>query len=192
MKKIATIFCVLFFSITFMACGTNNTGPHTSENDDNKIDIQGGNVLVVYFSRTGTTKTLAENINKTTGGDLFEIVPVTPYSTDYNTCLSQASSELSANARPPLATHVANMDNYDVIFVGYPIWHGQTPMVIRTFLEEYDFSGKTVIPFCTSASSGFGSSMNTVEVMCPDSTVSKSYTRGVNITTWLTALGIVQ
>jgi flavodoxin len=130
-------------------------------------------VLVAYFSRTGNTEKLARTIRKIAGGDLFEIVPVNPYPGDYNACLTRVSQELSDNSRPPLSTHVENMAAYDVIFIGYPIWLGNTPMVVRSFLEEYDLAGKTVIPFCTHGGSGLANSVAAVMSLCPGSTILK-------------------
>jgi len=129
------------------------------------------NILVAYFSRTGNTQTVAQYIHEIVSGELFEIVTVDPYPTDYNECLTVARRELANDFRPALATQVENMGKYDIIFIGHPIWHGHTPMAIRSFLEAYDFSGKTIIPFCTSGSSSNNQAMTTIRNMCPNSTV---------------------
>lgn len=119
-------------------------------------------VLVAYFSATGTTETIAGYINDTVSGVLYEIIPSVPYTSadlNYSDSDSRTSSEQNdKNARPAISGTVTGMDEYDIIFLGYPIWHGQAPRIISTFLESYDFSSKTIIPFCTSASSGIGSS----------------------------------
>jgi flavodoxin len=128
-------------------------------------------VLIAYFSHTGNTKTVAEHIQTATGGLLFEITTENPYPDDYSARLSQASQELASDYRPALSSHVSGMDEYSTIFVGYPIWHGNTPMAIRSFLEEYDLSGKTIIPFCTSGSSGIAQSVSAVRNLCPNSEV---------------------
>lgn len=124
----------------------------------------GSNILVAYFSATGTTKSAAETIQSVTGGDLFEIVPDTPYtSADLNyandSCRANQEQQ-DDNARPAIAADcvVANMDSYDVVFLGYPIWWGIPPKIARTFLESYDFGGKTIVPFCTSGGSAFSAS----------------------------------
>lgn len=127
-----------------------------------------GRVLVAYFSRTGTTKGVAETVAELTGGELFELVPENAYPADYNACLELARQEQSDNARPVLKSHVENMEEYDVICLGFPIWHGDAPMAVRTFLEEYDLSGKTIAPFSTSGSSGIGSAVRTIRNLCPE------------------------
>lgn len=112
-----------------------------------------GNILVVYFTRTGNTKMIADIISEKTGGTKVRLETEKKYSSDYGSVYDEALEELNTNARPKLKTKIENMDTYDAVFVGYPIWHGDAPMAIRSFLEEYDFTGKKVIPFCTSASS---------------------------------------
>ena len=134
-------------------------------------DLSSINILIAYFSHTGNTQTLAQYIHEITGGDLFEIVTVDPYPTDYNECLGVARRELEIDYRPTLVTQVEDMEKYDVVFIGHPIWHGHTPMAIRSFLETYDFSGKTILPFCTSGSSGNNQAMATIRDMCPKSNV---------------------
>lgn len=120
------------------------------------------NVLVVYFSCTGTTKSIAQSIAENTNGDIYEIVPENPYTAedlDYTNSDSRTSAEQgNENARPKIKSSIQSMDKYNTIFLGYPVWHGQAPKIISTFLEGNDFSGKTIIPFCTSHSSGIGSS----------------------------------
>ena len=119
-------------------------------------------VLVVYFSATNTTKPLAGYIADGLGADIYEIVPATPYTSadlNYGNSSSRTSIEMNdPNARPDISGSVNNIEQYDVIFLGYPIWWGQAPRIIGTFLESYDFSGKTIVPFCTSGSSDIGSS----------------------------------
>jgi len=162
MKK---IFIILMAVITFFTVCAQGAGTGNRQN--------GGNmkILVAYFSHTGTTAAAAKQIQTLTGGTLFEIKTVNPYPSDYNACLALATEELRANSRPPLSTHVSGIDSYDVIFVGYPIWWGDTPMAIRTFLEEYDLSNKTVIPFCTSGSSGIATSAQSIKKLCPKSKI---------------------
>lgn len=118
--------------------------------------------LAAYFSVTGTTKALAEYASDILNADLYEILPEVPYIADdlnYNSSSSRANQEQSsASARPAISGSVSNMEDYDVVILGYPIWHGQAPKIISTFLESYDFTGKTIVPFCTSHSSEIGSS----------------------------------
>ncbi len=129
--------------------------------------------LVVYFSATGTTKLLAEYAAEVLNADLYEIVPEEPY-TDvdlaYYTNGRADREQNDPDARPAISGSVENMEDYDTIILGYPIWHGQAPRIINTFLESYDFSGKSIIPFCTSHSSGIGSSADHLHASCSEQT----------------------
>jgi flavodoxin len=104
------------------------------------------NILIAYFSHSGNTQVIANQIYESVGGDIFKIVTVDPYPTNYNAVVNLAKQEQKNDYRPELATKVENMDSYDVIFVGYPNWWATMPMAVFTFLEEYDFAGKTIIP----------------------------------------------
>lgn len=128
----------------------------------------GGKVLIAYFSWGGNTKGIAEEIQSQTGADLFEITLEEPYSSDYNTVLDEAQRDQNEQARPKLATHVANMEDYDTIILGYPNWWASIPMPIASFLEEYDFSGKTIIPFCSHGGGRFGQSLTAIAKLAPD------------------------
>lgn len=125
------------------------------------------NILVVYFSATGTTKGVAEKIADGTNADIYEITPETPYTDadlNYHDNKSRSTIEMNdESARPAISGSVENMEQYDIIFVGYPIWWGEAPRIMCTFVESYDLTGKTVVPFCTSASSGMGSSATNLE-----------------------------
>lgn len=160
------------------------TDPETSTEQDTPIDPEtsteqqtpsdqeaqpetGSNILVVYFSATGNTRVIAQNIADGLQADIFEIVPEEPYTAedlDYNDDNSRCTLEMNdSSARPAIAAEIENFEQYDTVFLGYPIWWGQAPRILETFVEGYDFTGKTIIPFCTSASSGIGSSGNTLE-----------------------------
>lgn len=125
------------------------------------------NVLVAYFSATGTTKGVAERIADGLSCDIYEITPEDPYTDadlDYNDNNSRSTIEMNdPNARPAISGSVENMEQYDVVFIGYPIWWGDAPRIVSTFMESYDFSGKTIVPFCTSGGSGIGSSASNLE-----------------------------
>ena len=125
------------------------------------------NVLVAYFSATGTTKKVAENLAKATGGDLYEIKPVKAYtSADLNWHDSNSRSSVEMNdpkSRPEIVIGDLSVETYDTIFLGFPIWWGTAPKVVHTFLEKYDFSGKKIIIFATSGSSGLGNTANTLK-----------------------------
>lgn len=128
--------------------------------------------LVAYFSATGTTEPLAEYAAEILDADIYEIVPEVPYTEAdlaYYTNGRADQEQNDPSARPAIAGNVENMEEYDTIILGYPIWHGQAPRIISTFLESYDFSGKTIIPFCTSHSSGIGSSADNLHGLCSDS-----------------------
>ena len=158
----------------------------------------GGKVLIAYFSWGGNTRGIAEEIQSQTGADLFEIEPVTPYSTDYNTVLDEAQRDQNEQARPELAVHVENMDEYDTIILGYPNWWASIPMPIASFLEEYDFSGKTIIPFCSHGGGRFGQSLTAIAKLAPDSVMGEGlsvhYSGGSSlpddISEWLSANGV--
>ena len=121
-------------------------------------------VLVAYFSPTGTTKKVAEEIAQLEQGDLFEIVPEQPYTAadlDWRDKGSRSTVEMGdPNARPAMAGKVENMDGYDTVFIGFPIWWGREPSIVDTFLDAHNLDGKVIIPFCTSGGSGMG---NTAE-----------------------------
>ena len=122
----------------------------------------GAKVLVAYFSATGNTKKIAEYAADAMDAALYEIVPAVPYSADdlnYNNSSCRANVEMSdPSSRPAISGSVANMTDYDIVFIGYPIWWGETPRIISTFMESYDFAGKTVVTFSTSGSSGHSDS----------------------------------
>lgn len=125
--------------------------------------------LVVYFSCTNTTKTLAEYAADILGADIYEIVPAVPYTAADLAYYTNGRADREQNdpsVRPAISGGVDNMSDYDTIILGYPIWHGQAPRITSTFLESYDFSGKTIVPFCTSHSSGMGSSADNLHSLC--------------------------
>lgn len=122
----------------------------------------GSEILVAYFSATSHTEGVAQKLADGLGADLYEIVPEQPYTAedlDYGNSQSRTSLETDdPDARPAISGAVENMEQYEVVFLGYPIWWGNAPRIMSTFIESYDFDGKTIVPFCTSGSSGFGSS----------------------------------
>lgn len=136
--------------------------PQVTENNGN------GNILIAYFSWGGNTKGIAEEIQSQTGADLFEITLVHPYSNDYNTVLEQAQRDQNEQARPELASHVENMEQYDTILIGYPNWWASIPMPVASFLEEYDFSDKVIIPFCSHGGGRFGQSITAISKLVPE------------------------
>lgn len=129
-------------------------------------------VLVAYFSATNTTEKVAGYIADSLNADVYEILPAVPYTAadlDYGNDNSRTSIEMNdPNSRPEISGSVSNMDQYDIVFIGYPIWWGESPRIVSTFMESYDFSGKTVIPFCTSGSSPIGSSAANLQKLAPN------------------------
>ena len=157
--------------------------------------------LVVYFSATGNTEALAEKIAAAAGTDIYEIVPAEPYTSEdlnYNDDSCRANQEMNdETARPAISGGIENIADYDTIFLGYPIWWGTMPRIINTFLDTYDLSGKTIMPFCTSGSSGISSSVSAIRGICTDSNVTEGF-RGTASTTeeeiadWLDSSNYVQ
>ena len=179
-KTMVALFMVFILAAAMVGCaGSNNetdsnsdakignrseensedkkTGTDTSgSNEESKAEdsVENGKILVAYFSHSGNTKKIAEEIQSKTGADLFEIKTVNTYSDDYNTVLDEAKAEQKDNARPELSEQVKDMAQYQTIIIGFPIWWGDMPMAVYSFLDEYDLSGKTVLPFCTHGGSG--------------------------------------
>ncbi len=157
-----------------------------------------GNTLIVFFSWGGNTKGIAQEIKSQTGADLFEIELVHPYSEDYDTVLDEAQRDQNEQARPEIKNHVENMDQYSTIILGYPNWWASIPMPIASFLEEYDLSGKTIVPFCSHGGGRFGQSLTAIAKLAPDATmgegiaVSYSGDSGLpdDITKWLEKNGV--
>ena len=166
---------------------------NVSSADTKSTTASDGKILIAFFTWGGNTKEIAEEIQAQTGADLFEITLVNPYSTDYNTVLDEAQRDQNEQARPELAAHIENMDEYDTILLGYPNWWASIPMPIASFLEEYDFSGKTIIPFCSHGGGRFGQSLTAIAKLAPDSTMGEAlsvhYSGGSSlpedITEWL-------
>ena len=133
---------------------------HTSET--------GGNILIAYFSWGGNTRGVAQEIQRQTGADIFEITLVNPYSNDYNTVLEQAQHDQNIQARPEIANLPDSIDSYDIVMIGYPNWWASIPMPIASFLEECDFSGKTILPVCSHGGGRFGQSQTAIAKLAPD------------------------
>ena len=181
-KKLLSLILAGAAAVSLLAgCGldTENTQADTAQSDaqedtaqdetqitgeDGSDTTASGNVLVVYYSATGNTEEVANTIAETTGGDLFELEPAEPYTdadldwTDDNSRVSREYADESLRDVELVSTTVENWDSYDTVFIGYPIWWGIAAWPVDTFVEANDFAGKTVIPFCTSSSSGIGDS----------------------------------
>lgn len=131
----------------------------------------GRRILIAYYSRTGTTREVANQIRARVGGELFELKTAHSYPAAYRATTNQAKRELNEGFRPVLVTQVADMDAYDTVFIGYPNWWGTLPMAFFTFLEQYKLAGKTVIPFCTHEGSQFGNSLSDLRAHCGDARI---------------------
>ena len=166
---------------------TDSTEVVDNETSTMEDNTSGSNVLVAVFSRIGenyqvgviekgNTMIVAEMVQEGTGADLFEIKPETPYPDAYDEMLDVATEEQSTDARPAMLEPIDSIEQYDTIFVGYPIWWGDMPNIVKTFLESYDFTGKTVVPFSTHAGSGLSGTGSTIQNMLPDATVMDGFT----------------
>lgn len=153
---------VVYFSMPETTDPNNMT-----QEEDNSVVVIDGEVL-------GNTQYVAYVIQENTGGDIFRIEPETPYPTDHDTLVDLAAEEQDQAARPAIKEHIENMDQYDIVFVGYPNWWGDMPMILYSFFDEYDFSGKTIIPFNTHGGSGFSNTISTIADLEPDATVDEN------------------
>ncbi len=180
MKKLTSILLALVLVFSFAACSNNSDNGASTANsttsapadaqstdessDNNTNSSSNSKILVVYYSATGSTKAVAETIADTAGADLFEITPVDPYTSDDlnwtndNSRVSVEHNDESKRDVPLTKTTPDNWTDYDTVFIGYPIWWGIAAWPVNNFVKGNDFSGKTVIPFCTSSSSGLGQS----------------------------------
>ena len=143
-----------------------------------------GKILIAYYSWSGHTKKVAEAIQNEIGGDLFEIQPETAYSDDYKTVVDQAKKEINEGYRPALKNNVANIAQYDIVFIGSPNWWGTIAPVVSTFVEQNDLSGKTVVPFITHGSGGEQNTITDLEKQCKDCLVQKNGWVGYGSRTW--------
>ena len=149
----------------------NESSTSNESSIEKKDEASEANVLIAYFSWSGNTRQLAGMIQELTGGELFEIESETPYTDDINALSGISLQEQRDDIRPALKSTVEDMDQYNVIFIGFPNWWNNMPMPVFTFLEEYDFSGKTVIPFTTYGNGGWGRSIGSIQEALPESDV---------------------
>lgn len=223
MKKIISLFMVLTMVLSLAACSTNQSpnestpeesSSQTNESTPTPSNTNGKN-LVVYFSMPdnvddstvvidgetlGNTQYMAYVIQETVGADIFRIEPETPYPTDHDELVDIAREEQSNNARPAIKDTIENFDTYENIFVGYPNWWGDMPMILYSFFDEYDFSGKTIIPFNTHGGSGFSGTISTIKELEPNAEVldGKSISRNdiqdaeQEIVDWVNSLDLKQ
>lgn len=178
----------------------NPDEPENPEEPGDTPDTPNGNskILVAYFSWGGTTQRMAQEIVRQTGADIFRIEPVVPYPTNYTECTEVAQKEKNNNARPAIADKVENWEQYDTVFIGCPVWWWTTPMIICTFAESYDFDGKTVVPFCTYASTYRDETLARIVELTPNANhlTGEGLTSGrineQNISSWLKKIGAIK
>lgn len=178
----------------------NPDEPENPEEPGDDPDTPSGDskILVAYFSWGGTTQRMAQEIVRQTGADIFRIEPVVPYPTDYTKCTEMAQEEKNNNARPAIADEVENWEQYDTVFIGCPVWWWTTQMIICTFAESYDFEGKTVVPFCTYASTYRNETLARIVELTPDADhlTGEGLTSGrineQNISSWLKEIGVIK
>ena len=182
--------------------GTEQPGttsdPTDNPDDPNTPDEPSGDrhILVTYFSWSGNTQAMAERIAELTDGTLFYIEPVNAYPSEYTPCTEVALEELNTDARPAIKNEVENWEQYDTVFIGCPVWWHTAPMIINTFTESYDFNGKTVIPFCTYASTYRDETLARIVELTPDAEHLEGLgLRGRNtddVEPWLREIGIIE
>lgn len=163
------------FFLLISACSPSQTKDTPAINES---AIASGKILIVYLSRTNNTKAIAEIIHKQVGGTLVALELEKPYPENYRATVEQVVKENETGFLPPLKTKIADMQAYDVVFVGFPTWGMKLPPPMKSFLKQYDLKGKTVIPFNTNGGYGIGSSFETVKELCPDSKILEGFTIG--------------
>ena len=159
LKMTLSAMLAMLFIVSLAACSSGGDKQGNADSPKSNETLTGDiRILVAYFSWSSShnTETMAGYVAGATGGELFRLIPETPYTTDYDAVIDQAQKEKNEGARPKLREDLSaeQFANYDVIFIGYPIWWYDAPMIIYSFLEAHDFSGKTIIPFATSGGSG--------------------------------------
>jgi flavodoxin len=195
------IVSLIFASAQNNVAANGNSEPKMQKANEAKTKPAAGKkILTVYFSHSGNTREITNQIHKLAGGDIFELQTVQTYPANYNAVVKQARKEQDTNYRPQLKSKIKNIESYDIIFVGYPNWWGTMPMALFTFLSEYNFPGKTVIPFCTHEGSGLGNSVSDLKKLCPKSKILDGLAiRGGSVKTsqgdvsaWLHKIGITE
>ncbi|MDR1864355.1 MAG: NAD(P)H-dependent oxidoreductase [Bacteroidales bacterium] len=198
MKKYLLTLLIALFGIS--CSGGNDPLSEPTDPTDPTEPLGDQKVLVIYYTRTGNTKQIANFIHATVECDIVELETVEPYPEAYNDILTQAQNELNSGYRPALKTTIEDIGKYDVIIIGHPIWHGHVPPPVQSLLAGYDFSGKKIAPFCTHGGSGVAQSRSDISRLCPNSTLLESLavsgsTAGNakdNVTNWLRKIGIIQ
>lgn len=176
--------------------GTGAAAADRSEQTGDASSAVGGeDVLIAVFSRTGNTRRAAGLIQAQTDGDIFEIQPAESYPSSYSATTERAQQEIAAGSLPALAEDVENFNEYEILFIGYPIWWDTTPPVVNTFLNAHEFDGKTVIPFCTSGGSGIQGSLANINRYCTGANILSgrdlSDANAQEVSQWLSDIGVI-
>lgn len=211
-RTFLSVVLLLVFALCFTACSsgtTSDTSSLSSSKQESAVESETGtssvseepeeessepaeesNILIAYFSNTGNTKTAAEQIAALIGGTLAEIERVE----EYGDLEAEAEAEILNGDRPEITVDTDNISDYDVVFVGYPIWWDEAPAMISTFLANNDFAGKTIVPFCTSASDDIENSLHIFTELCPNATIAEGIRANneAEIEPWLQGLGIIE
>lgn len=183
--RLAVVGGVTAMTLGLTGCGTesrsssgdqNDSSAQTSPGASSAAKPAGAKTLVAVFSWSGHTLQVAERIKSQVDSDLFRMEPASPYTTDYDQVLDVAQDEQNRDYRPTLASTVSNWDEYDTIYLGYPVWWYHVPQVIKSFFDAHDFSGKTVHPFCTSGGSDISSTIPDLAALCPSMTLTDGLT----------------
>ena len=185
-------------NLTLDENASRENNPTENEQENNNLANTDKKILIAYFSNSGNTETMAKEVQNQVGGDLFEIKRKKEYSSSNLT--DEAKKEIENKERPELADKISNIDEYDVVFVGYPVWWHSTPAPVNSFLESYDLSGKTVIPFCTSGGSDIEETIDSFKSSCNSSKILEGLTLSgssansdngkTKIKNWITNLGL--
>lgn len=179
-KKAALLLLAGVFVVSVSGCGNKSSNESSKSSNssseevisDEKIDL--GKVLIVYYSYTGNTEKLANSIKEKTNADIVEIEPVVPYSDDYDTVVDEAKEEENEDFKPEIKTKVDNLDSYDLILIGSPLWWYQIAPPVKTFLAQHDLSNKKTALFITHGGSGLAQSEDNIKDLCPNSNILKS------------------
>lgn len=210
-RTFLSVVLLLMFALCFTACSSetpSDTSSLSSSKQESAVESETGtsnvseepkessepaeesNILIAYFSHSGNTEAAAEQIAALTGGTLAEIERVE----EYGDLEAEAEAEILNGDRPEITVDTDNISDYDVVFVGYPIWWDEAPAMISTFLANNDFAGKTIVPFCTSASDDIENSLHIFTELCPNATIAEGIRANneAEIEPWLQGLGIIQ
>ncbi len=195
MKNLILVLLMMLAICFVSACSDDNNNAMTEEEQANLQPEGKSNILVVYFSQSGTTRGIAERIVELTGSDTYRILAAEPYEGDGYPDSDRIQDEAYNDKRSGVANLPENLDNYDTIFVGTPIWWHYPAMVVCTFLDNYDFKGKTIIPFCTyDATTWMPQTIDKIKELTPESTHLKEFGSSgstTNVESWLKEIGII-